>query len=59
MKNKKKGKKNMRKNTKGKCEKFIEKNTGYTLSGGTPFDTVKAMILDLYDKLPNNTIIRQ
>lgn len=32
----------MRKNTKGKCEKFIEKNTGYTLSGGTPFDTVFA-----------------
>ena len=31
----------------------------YQSNKGTPFDTVKNMILDLYDKLPKNVVIRQ
>ena len=31
----------------------------YQSNKGTPFNTVKSMILDLYDKLPSNVVIRQ
>ena len=31
----------------------------YKSNNGTPVDTVKAMILDLYSKLPSKTVIRQ
>ncbi len=31
----------------------------YKSNNGTPVDTVKEMILDLYSKLPNNIVIRQ
>ena len=31
----------------------------YQSNKGTPFDTVKKMLLDLYDKLPENVVIRQ
>lgn len=31
----------------------------YQSNKGTPFDTVKSMILDLYDKLPSGVVIRQ
>ena len=31
----------------------------YTSNNGTPVDTVKEMLLDLYNKLPKNTVIRQ
>ena len=39
------------------CGELLYEN--YTSNKGTPVDTVKTMLLDLYNKMPKNTIIRQ
>ena len=41
----------------GKKGELLYEN--YQSNKGTPFETVKAMILDLYEKLPKNVVIRQ
>ena len=41
----------------GKKAELLYEN--YQSNKGTPFDTVKKMILDLYDKLPEDVVIRQ